>query len=98
MVVAKENGKVVGWGTFTIFRDYLGIDCVLIHQVLTRKEDSFKKGIEEIVIRELEKYVKTTLKIDKAYYTCPDSDENMRAVFMKLNIKKSKFFWYEKEL
>ena len=54
MVVAKEDGKVVGFGTYTLFRDYLGNDRVLIHQILTKKEDSFKKGIEESVIREIQ--------------------------------------------
>jgi len=51
MVMVKEGDKMVGWGTYTIFRDYLGNDRVLIHQVLTRKDDSFKKGIEEHIIR-----------------------------------------------
>ena len=43
MLMVKEGEKMVGWGTYTIFRDYLGIDRVLIHQILTRREDSFKK-------------------------------------------------------
>ena len=64
MVVAKEDGKIVGFGTYTLFRDYLGNDRILIHQVLTRKEDSFKKGIEEMVIREIQLYIK------KKYYYC----------------------------
>ncbi|MHA2266363.1 MAG: hypothetical protein ACXAB8_01055, partial [Promethearchaeota archaeon] len=74
MVVAKEDGKIVGFGTYTLFRDYLGNDRVLIHQILTKKEDSFKKGIEEMIIREIQLYIKRTLKIDKVYFICPDGD------------------------
>ena len=95
MIVAKEEGKIVGWGTYTIFRDYLGNDRVLIHQVLTRKEDSYKKGIEEKVYKELQLYVKKTLKIDKTYFICPDSDGALRSIFMKLGFKKSQHVWYE---
>lgn len=95
MVVAKEEGKIVGWGTYTIFRDYLGNDRALIHQILTKKEDSYKKGIEEKIIRELQLYIKKTLKIDKTYFICPDSDSALRSIFMKLGFKKSQFIWYE---
>ncbi|MHA1293062.1 MAG: GNAT family N-acetyltransferase [Promethearchaeota archaeon] len=98
MVIAKENGNAVGWGTFTKFRDYLGNDRVLIHQVLVKKEDAFKKGIEEAIINELESYIKNTLNMTKAYYICPDSDSKKRSLFMKLGMKKSKLFWYEKDL
>ena len=98
MVVAKEDGKVVGFGTYTLFRDYLGNDRVLIHQILTKKEDSFKKGIEEMVIREIQLYIKRTLKIDKAYFICPDEDGALRSVFLKVGINKSKYIWYEHEL
>jgi len=95
MVVAKEDGKLVGWGTYTLFRDYLGNDWAVIHQVLTKKEDSYKKGIEEMIIRELQLYIKKTLKLDKVYFICPDSDGALRSVFMKVGIKKSKNIWYE---
>ena len=98
MVVAKEDGKVVGWGTYTIFRDYLGNDRVLIHQILTKKDDSFKKGIEEKIIRELQLYIKRTLKIDKIYFICPDSDSALRSVFLKIGAKKSKYIWYENDI
>jgi len=95
MIVAKEGGKIVGWGTYTKFRDYLGNDRVIIHQVMTRKDDAYKKGIEEKILRELQLYVKKTVKLDKAYYICPDSDGALRSIFMKLGVKKSKFVWYE---
>ncbi|MFX0028592.1 MAG: GNAT family N-acetyltransferase [Candidatus Hermodarchaeota archaeon] len=98
MVVAKEEGKILGFGTYTLFRDYLGNDRVLIHQVLTKKEDSFKKGIEEKIIREIQLYVKRTLKIDKVFYICPDSDSALRNLFLKLGINKSKHIWYEHEI
>lgn len=98
MIVAKEEGKVLGWGTFTIFRDYLGNDRVLIHQILTKKEDSFKKGIEEKIIRELQLYIKRTLKIDKVYFISPDSDSALRSLFLKIGAKKSNYIWYENNI
>jgi len=98
MVVAKEEGKIIGFGTYTLFRDYLGNDRVIIHQVLTKKEDSFKKGIEEMIIRELQLYIKRTLKIDKVYFICPDSDSALRSLLIKLGVKKSKYIWYEHDI
>ncbi|MBY8983121.1 MAG: GNAT family N-acetyltransferase, partial [Candidatus Lokiarchaeota archaeon] len=98
MIVAKVDGKLVGWGTYSQFKDYLGKVRVLIHQIMVRKEDAYKKGIEEQIIRELEKYIKNTLNFDKAYYIGIDSDNNLQSVFMKLGIEKSEFIWYEKEL
>ena len=98
MVVAKEDGKLVGFGTYTLFRDYLGNDRVLIHQVLTKKEDSFKKGIEEKIIRELQLYIKRTLKLDKVFFIAPDSDSAIRSLFLKLGVKKSPNIWYENEI
>ena len=98
MVVAKEDGKIVGFGTYTLFRDYLGNDRIVIHQILTKKENSFKKGIEEMIIREIQLYIKRTLKIDKAYFICPDEDSALRSVFLKVGINKSKYIWYEHEM
>ena len=96
MVMAKEDGKIVGWGTYTILRDYLGNDRTLIHQVLTRKEDSYKKGIEEMIIKELMNYSKSILNVNKFNVICPDSDGNLRSLLLKLGLKKSDFVWYEK--
>lgn len=99
MVMVKEDDKMVGWGTYTIFRDYLGNDRVLIHQVLTRKEDSFKKGIEESILRELMTYIKKTIpEMKKIHVICPDSNGSMRSLLMKLGLKKSEYIWYEKEI
>jgi len=98
MVVAKDEGKIIGFGTYTLFRDYLGNDRVMIHQILTKKENSFKKGIEEQIIRELQLYVKRTLKIDKVYFICQDTDGAQQSLFLKLGIKKSKFIWYEHDM
>ena len=98
MVVAKDDGKIVGFGTYTLFRDYLGNDRVLIHQVITKKEDSFKKGIEEKIIRELQLYIKRSLKIDKVFFIAPDSDGSIRSLFLKLGVKKSPNIWYENEI
>jgi len=98
MVVAKDEGKVVGFGTYTLFRDYLGNDRVLIHQILTKKEDSFKKSIEEMIIREIQLYIKRTLKMDKVYFICPDEDGALRSLFLKLGVNKSNYIWYEHEI
>ncbi|MFW9828641.1 MAG: hypothetical protein ACFFEY_13700 [Candidatus Thorarchaeota archaeon] len=98
MVVAKYDGRIVGFGTYTLFRDYLGNDRSLIHQVMTKKEDSFKQGIEEKIIRELQLYIKRTLKIDKVFFICPDSDSAMRSLLLKLGAKKSQNIWYEHEI
>jgi len=98
MIIAKEGDKLIGWGTYTIFRDYLGNDRVLIHQVLTKKEDSFKKGIEEAIIREIITYIKKTTDIDKFNILGPDSDGSLRSLLLKLGLKKSKFIWYENNL
>lgn len=95
MITAKENGRLVGFGTFSVFMDYLGNKYALIHQVMTRKEDSYKKGIENLILEELQKYVSRAIKTDKFYYRCPDDDGNMRSLLLKLNQKKSKFIWYE---
>lgn len=95
MVIAKEEGKIVGWGTYTIIRDYLGNDRTLIHQVLTRKEDSYRKGIEEMIIKELMNYSRSVLGINIFNVVCPDSDGNLRSVLLKLDYKKSPYIWYE---
>jgi len=98
MIVAKEEGKIVGWGTYTLIKDYLGNQRALIHQVLTKKEDSYRKGIEEQIIRELKLYVKRTLNLDKVFLICQDSDSALRNLVMKLGAKKSKNYWYENEI
>jgi hypothetical protein len=99
MVIVKDGENLVGWGTYTIFRDYLGNDRAIIHQVITRREDAFKKGIEELVIRELETYIKkTNPDMDKIFIICPDADGSMRSLLMKLGMKKSEYFWYEKPI
>jgi L-amino acid N-acyltransferase YncA len=98
MVIAREDGKLVGWVTYTRFRDYLGNDRYLVHQVMTRKEDAYRKGIEEKIILELQKYLKKTMNVDKVFFICPDSDSAKRSLFLKLDIKKSDQVWYEKEI
>jgi len=98
MIVAKEEGKIIGWGTYTLIKDYLGNQRALIHQVLTKKEDSYRKGIEELIIRQLKLYVKKTLNLDKIYLICQDSDSALRNLVMKLGAKKSKNYWYENDI
>ena len=98
MIVAKEEGEIVGWGTYTLIEDYLGNKRALIHQVLTKKENSYRKGIEELIIRELKLYIKRTLNLDRVFLICQDSDSALRNLVMKLGAKKSKNYWYENEL
>ena len=98
MVIAKEGDQTVGYGTCTVFVDYLGNDKGVIHQVITKKPDSFKKGIEEAIIKELLAYLKNTMNLKNVFFICPDSDSNYRSNLMKLNAKKAKHVWYEKEL
>lgn len=98
IILARENGKIVGAGFVSTYIDILGNENCLIHQVMTRKEDSYKRSIEERIIRELMKYIKTTLKINKAYIKCRDSDSALRSLLLKLGIKKSKEVLYEIEL
>ncbi|MBN1803082.1 MAG: hypothetical protein JW891_16345 [Candidatus Lokiarchaeota archaeon] len=95
MIIAREDDKIVGFGTFTAFKDHLGRDHALVHQVMTRKADAFKKGIEFTILEELQKYISRSLNTRKFYYRCPDSDNNWRSLLMKLNQKKSKCIWYE---
>ena len=98
MIVAKEDGKIIGWGTYTLIKDNLGNNRALIHQVLTKKEDSYRKGIEELIIRELKLYVKRTLNLNKIFLICQDSDSALRNLVMKLGAKKSKNYWYENDI
>jgi len=98
MIVAKEEGEIVGWGTYTLIEDYLGNKRALIHQVLTKRENSYRKGIEELIIRELKLYIKRTLNLDKVFLICQDSDSALRNLVMKLGAKKSKNYWYENEI
>jgi hypothetical protein len=98
MIVAKEDGMILGWGTYTLIEDYLGKKRALIHQVLTKREDSYRKGIEEIIIRELQMYIKRSLNLDKVFLICQDSDSALRNLVMKLGAKKSKDYWYETEI
>ena len=98
MIVAKEEGVIVGWGTYTLIEDYLGNKRALIHQILTKKEDSYRKGIEEQIIRELKLYIKRSLNLDKVFLICQDSDSGLRNLVMKLGAKKSSDFWYENEI
>jgi RimJ/RimL family protein N-acetyltransferase len=98
MIVAKEEGEIVGWGTYTLIEDYLGNKRALIHQVLTKKENSYRKGIEELIIRELKLYIKRTLNLGRVFLICHDSDSALRNLVMKLGAKKSKNYWYENEI
>ena len=93
--LAKIDGVIVGAGIFTIWYDYLGNTQCYIHDVVVRKEDSFKKGIEEAILRELFKYIKSTLKIDKVALFARKTDSNFQSLMLKLKIKKAELDFYE---
>jgi L-amino acid N-acyltransferase YncA len=95
MVLAKEDEKIVGAGSFTTYDDYLGNTHCIVHDVAVRKEDSYKKGIEEAVLRELFKYIKSTMKIEKIELFFKKGDSNAQSLLLKLGIKPSDLIFYE---
>ncbi len=98
MILAKMEDKVVGAGFFTIMNDFLGNIHTIIHDVVVRKENSFKMGIEELIFRELFSYLKKTMKIDKIGIFIRRNDSNIQSLLMKLKIKKSELDYYEGEI
>jgi L-amino acid N-acyltransferase YncA len=98
IVLAKEEEKIIGAGFFTIWTDFLGNTQCVVHDVVVRKADSFKKGIEEAILRELFKYIKQTMKIDKIGLFARKKDSNFQSILMKMKIKKSDLDFYEHSL
>ncbi|OLS13300.1 MAG: hypothetical protein RBG13Loki_3083 [Promethearchaeota archaeon CR_4] len=98
IILAKEDGKVVGVGFYTIFKNFLGHDECFFHKIITNKADSFKKGIEESIIRELMKYVKSIFGIAKFMFRSFESDMAYVSLLMKLGIKKTTDTLYEKKI
>jgi RimJ/RimL family protein N-acetyltransferase len=96
IILAKEDGKLVGLGFFTVYKNFLNQDECVIHKMITRKEDSFKKGIEEAIFRELMKYVKNIFGITKFTFRSFESDMAYVNMLMKLGIKKASDTLYEK--
>jgi hypothetical protein len=96
--LAKEDGVLVGAGFFTIWIDNLGNTQCFVHDVVVRKEDSFKKGVEEAILRELFKYIKSTMKIDKIGLFAKKTDTNFKSLMLKLKIKASDLDFYEHTL
>lgn len=95
VILAKDDEKIMGAGFFTTYEDFLGNTHCLVHDVVVRKEDSFRKGIEEMIIRELFKYIKNTMKIDKVEMFFRQKDSNAQSILMKLAIKPSELVFYE---
>ena len=90
IILAKEEDKLVGAGFFSIWNDYLGRQTCVLHDIIIRKEDAFKKGIEESIMREIFAYLKNTMKIDEvSVYAKKREDTNLQSVLMKLGMKKS---------
>ncbi len=95
IILVKEDGKLVGVGFFTTYKNYLNQDECVFHKPITRKEDSFKKGIEEAIFRELMKYAKSIFGINKFTFRSSESDLAWVNLLMKLGIKKIPDTLYE---
>ena len=98
IVLAKEGENLLGAGFFTVFVNHFGETQCQVHQVVTRKENSFRKGIEEQIMRELFKYIKSTMGINQIFLFCDKSDNNFKSLLMKMGIKKSPLEYYEHTL
>ncbi|MHA1612422.1 MAG: GNAT family N-acetyltransferase [Promethearchaeota archaeon] len=99
MILAKEEGKLVGAGFCSIWNDYLGRQTCVLHDIIVRKEDAFKKGIEENIMREIFEYLKKSLKIEEVtVYAKKRGDSNLQSVLIKLGVKKSDWDLYEHKL
>ena len=98
IILAKENGKIIGAGTFSPYNDDFGNPHCIVHQVLTFKEDAYKRGIEETIMRELFKYIKNTMNISKIEILCDPKDSRFQSILMKLGIQRSKLYLYEHNL
>ena len=99
IILAKEDEKLVGAGFITMWSDYLGRSNLIVHDIVTEKENAFKKGIEEKILRELFKYFKNILKINQFYmYARKKGDINIKSIMMKLGIKAGEIEIYFKTL
>jgi hypothetical protein len=98
IVLAFEGERLLGVGFFTVWTNHLGMKRCEIHQVIVRKDDLFKKGIEETIMKELFNYLKSAMGISKVYLYCRSNDINFKSVLMKMGIKKSDLEYYEHKL
>ncbi len=98
IILAKEDGKIIGAGTFSPYNDDFGNSHCIVHQVLTFKDDAYKRGIEETIMRELFKYIKNTMNISKIEILCDPKDSRFQSILMKLGIHRSKLYLYEHNL
>ena len=98
IILAKEEDKIIGAGMFSPYNDDFGNPHCIVHQVLTYKEDAYKKGIEETVMRELFKYIKNTMNVSQIEIVCDPKDSRFQSVLMKLGIKRSKLLLFEHSL
>ncbi len=96
MILGKIDNRIIGAGFFSLWTDYLGFGHCYVHHVITRKEDAYKKGIEEKIMRELFNYLKMTMKIEKVnLFAKKQGDSNLQSIFMKMGIKKNDVDMYE---
>jgi hypothetical protein len=98
IVLAYEDQALVGAGFFTVFKNFLGLPKCEIHQIVVRKEDAYRKGIEEAIYAEMFKYIRVTMNITKVRIYCEPDDVRLQSVLMKMNARKSTLMYYEHEL
>jgi len=98
IILAKQNDKIIGAGTFSPYNDDFGNPHCIVHQVLTFKDDAYKRGIEEEIMKELFKYIKNTMNISRIQIVCDPSDSRFQSILMKLGIQRSKLLLYEHSL
>jgi len=96
IILAKDDDeKIIGAGMFSLFKDYFGNIQCKVHHVMTYKEDAFKKGIEEAILKEMFKYLKNTMGIKHIGLYCKENDAQYQSLLMKLGIKRSSYIYYE---
>ncbi len=89
IILAMDDNNLVGAGCFSMYTDFLGEQVCIIHDVITRKEDSFKKGIEELILRELFVYIKKTVQLEKCEFIVQKKDSNFQSLLLKLKIREN---------
>ena len=96
IILAREDDKLIGAGFVSIWNDFLGEEQVIVHDVVIRKEDAFKKGIEEQIFKEIIKYLKNFLKVKKySMFVEKKGQTNLKSIIMNFGVKPSLKDYYE---
>jgi len=97
----EDNDNIIGAGSLSVLIDFIGNSHAIIHQIITHTDFSFKKGIEEEIIREILKYIKNTMKIENVGFFLLENHPHKSqylSLLMKLGFIKSDFSFYEIKL